>query len=294
MQGCNQYCTFCIVPYTRGLERSRSVEDVVGECRDLAAHGVREVTLLGQIVTSYGRREIPQRQGRSAFVQLLEAVSAVEGLERVRFTAPHPKGYGDDLVEAYGRLERLCPHAHVPVQSGSDRVLRLMHRGYDRARFLGIVGKLRAARPGLGVTTDLIVGFPGETEEDFEQTCELVREVGFDQVYLFKYSPRRGTPAAAMPGAWPAELIEERHQRLLALVNGVAAERYAAYQGKRVAVLAEGPSRRNPVRWEGRTGSNKIVVFEGSERHTGQILDVRIERAGAFTLYGTPAVVNLD
>src|SRR6185369_2896930 len=173
MQGCNQYCTFCIVPYTRGEERSRTIPDIAAECRELVQRGVKEITLLGQIVTSFGKREIGVKDGKSAFVQLLEAVHEIDGLARIRFTSPHPKGYGDDLVEAYGRLPKLCESAHIPVQSGSDRLLKLMHRGYTRERFLSIIEKLRAAQPGIGVTTDVIVGFPGETEADFEETMSL-------------------------------------------------------------------------------------------------------------------------
>src|SRR5262245_43523282 len=196
MQGCNQYCTFCIVPYTRGEERSRTIPDIVAECRQLVSQGVKEITLLGQIVTSYGKRDIPAQDGKSAFVQLIEAVHEIEGLERIRFTSPHPKGYGDDLVEAYGRLPKLVESAHLPVQSGSDRVLKLMHRGYTRARFLEIIRKLRAVKPGIGLTSDIIVGFPGETEEDFEQTMSICREIEFDNAFLFKYSQRKDTPAA--------------------------------------------------------------------------------------------------
>src|SRR3954469_22723938 len=199
MQGCNQYCTFCIVPYTRGEERSRAIADIVAECRELAGRGVKEITLLGQIVTSYGKRAIPAKDGKSAFVQLLEAVHEIQGLERIRFTSPHPKGYGDDLVEAYGQLPKLVESAHLPVQSGSDRMLKLMHRGYTRDKYLGIIDKLRRTKRQIGISTDFIVGFPGETEADFEQTLSLAREVQFDQAYIFKYSPRRDTPAAAMP-----------------------------------------------------------------------------------------------
>jgi len=294
MQGCNQYCTFCIVPYTRGEERSRSISDIVAECRALVAQGCREITLLGQIVTSYGKREIPARDGQSAFVQLLEAVHEIEGLQRIRFTSPHPKGYGDDLVEAYRRLPKLCPSAHIPVQSGSDRVLKLMHRGYTRERFLGIIAKLRAAQPAIGLTTDIIVGFPGETEADFEETLSLVREVEFDNAYLFKYSPRRDTPAAALPDQVPMEVREERHARILALVNSIAETRLARFTGQTVEVLVEGPSRRNPARLEGRTPCNKIVVFEGAPRHIGQLMMLKIQRVGSFTLYGDPAILNLD
>ena len=294
MQGCNQYCTFCIVPYTRGEERSRSIEDVVSECRELVGRGVREITLLGQIVTSFGKRDVPVKDGRSAFVQLLEAVHEIEGLERIRFTSPHPKGYGDDLAEAYGRLPKLVESAHIPVQSGSDRLLKAMHRGYTRERFLGIVAKLRRVKPEMGITTDIIVGFPGETEEDFEQTLSLAREADFDNAFIFKYSPRKDTPAATMPDQLPAEVKDERNQRLLTQLNEQAALRYEALVGRKTEILVEGPSKRNAARMMGRTRCNKIVVFDGSSRHRGQLMDVKITRAGSFTLYGDPAIVNLD
>lgn len=286
MQGCNQYCTFCIVPYTRGEERSRTIADIVAECRQLVERGAKEVTLLGQIVTSYGKREIAVRDGKSAFVQLLEAVHEVEGLERIRFTSPHPKGYGDDLVEAYGRLPKLCESAHLPAQSGSDRILKLMHRGYTRERFMGIVEKLRRVRPRMGITTDIIAGFPGETEEDFEETLSLAREAQFDNGYLFKYSPRKDTPAAALPGQVAQAVKEERNARLLALVNEISARRYGARVGETMEVLVEGPSRRNAARQMGRTRCNRIVVFEGGKERRGELVEMKIERAGAFTLYG--------
>jgi tRNA-2-methylthio-N6-dimethylallyladenosine synthase len=296
MQGCNQYCTFCIVPYTRGEERSRTIPNIVTECRELVAHGVREITLLGQIVTSFGKRDpllITHHSSLSPFVQLLDAVHAIEGLDRIRFTSPHPKGYGDDLVEAYVRLPKLCESAHIPLQSGSDRLLKLMHRGYTRERFLGIIGKLRRAKPGIGITTDIIVGFPGETEDDFEQTLSLAREVQFDNAYIFKYSQRRDTPAAAMPGQVPQEIREERNHRLLDLVNEIAARKYNDFIGRQVEILVEGPSKKNAVRYTGRTRCNRIVLFDGSARHQGQLMNVKIERTGSFTLYGDPAVVNL-
>jgi tRNA-2-methylthio-N6-dimethylallyladenosine synthase len=294
MQGCNQYCTFCIVPYTRGEERSRTIPDILAECRELVSRGVKEITLLGQIVTSFGKREIPTRGGTSAFVQLIEAVHEIEGLERIRFTSPHPKGYGDDLVGAYSRLPKLVESAHLPVQSGSDRALKLMHRGYNRERYLSIVGKLRQARPEIGLTTDFIVGFPGETEVDFEETLSLARQVQFDQAYIFRYSERRDTPAAAMPDQVPQTVREERHQRLLRLINEIAGHRYEALVGRRLQILVEGPSKRNLERLTGRTRCNKIVVFEGANRHKGQVMEVQITRAGSFTLYGDPAVINLD
>lgn len=293
MQGCNQYCTFCIVPYTRGEERSRTIPDIVSECRELVGRGVKEITLLGQIVTSFGKRDLPLKDGKSAFVQLLEAVHEIKGLERIRFTSPHPKGYGDDLVEAYGRLPKLCESAHIPVQSGSNRLLKLMHRGYTRERFLEIIRKLRQVQPGIGLTSDIIVGFPGETEEDFEQTLSLCREVEFDNAFLFKYSPRKDTPAAAMPDQIPQELIEERHARLLDLVNEIGSRKYAMLVERSMQILVEGPSRKNAARLMGRTRCNRIVLFEGSDRHRGQIMDVKVTRAGLFTLYGDPAIVNL-
>jgi tRNA-2-methylthio-N6-dimethylallyladenosine synthase len=325
MQGCNQHCTFCIVPSTRGEERSRTIPDIVAECRELVARGVREITLLGQIVTSYGRRgNIPlaprgttgervgvrgdlenglltpalsslgeEREKKTPFVQLLEAVHEIDGLERIRFTSPHPKGYGDDLIEAYARLPKLCESAHLPLQSGSDRILKLMHRGYTREKFLGIVEKLRRARPGIGITTDIIVGFPGETEEDFELTLSLCREVQFDNAYIFKYSQRRDTPAAGMPDQVPQAIREERNHRLLDLVNEIAARKYDGFIGRQVEILVEGPSKKNAARYTGRTRCNRIVLFDGSARHQGQLMDVKIERTGSFTLYGDPAVVNL-
>jgi tRNA-2-methylthio-N6-dimethylallyladenosine synthase len=292
MQGCNQYCTFCIVPYTRGEERSRTINDVVAECRELVSRGVKEITLLGQIVTSYGKRDVPARDGKSAFVQLLEAVHEIEGLERVRFTSPHPKGYGDDLIDAYARLPKLCESAHIPVQSGSDRILKLMHRGYTRERFLGIIRKLRAARPEIGLGTDIIVGFPGETDEDFEETLSLAREVEFDQAYIFKYSQRRDTPAAEMPNQIPQRVREERNQILLQTINEIAARKYETFVGRQTQILVERPSKKNPARMTGRTRCNRIVVFDGGERHRGQIMDVKITRAGSFTLYGDPAILG--
>jgi tRNA-2-methylthio-N6-dimethylallyladenosine synthase len=293
MQGCNQYCTFCIVPYTRGEERSRTIPDIVAECRELVAGGVKEITLLGQIVTSYGKREVPLLDGKSGFVQLLEAVHELEGLQRIRFTSPHPKGYGDDLVEAYARLPKLVESAHIPLQSGSDRILKLMHRGYTREKFLNLIKKLRAAKPGIGITTDIIVGFPGETEADFEETLSLCREVEFDNAFIFKYSGRRDTPAAAMPDQVPQEIREERNHRLLETINTIGKRKYDSYVGRQMQILVEGPSKKNAARFTGRTRCNKIVLFDGSERHRGGLMDVKITRTGLFTLYGDPAIVNL-
>jgi len=294
MQGCNQYCTFCIVPYTRGEERSRTIEDITAECRELVQRGVKEITLLGQIVTSFGRRDYPVKDGKSAFVQLIEAVHEIEGLDRIRFTSPHPKGYGDDLVEAYGRLPKLVESAHLPLQSGSNDLLKKMHRGYTRERFTEIIAKLRRVNPAMGITTDIIVGFPGETEQDFEETLSMAREIEFDNAYIFKYSQRKDTPAAALEGQLPQEVKEERNARLLNLVNEIAAVHYDKFIGKTTQILVEGPSKKNASRMSGRTRCNKIVVFDGSDRHRGQLMDVRIQRSGSFTLYGDPAIINLD
>ncbi len=286
MQGCDMYCTFCIVPYTRGSERSRPIPEIVDEVRRLVEAGVKEVTLLGQIVTSYGRKE----SGRSAFVKLLRAVHDVPGLERLRFTSPHPKGFGDDLVRAYRELPKLCEHAHLPVQSGSNRILKAMNRGYSREWYLNIVEKLRAARPGIAFSTDIIVGFPGETEEDFQQTVSLMREVDFDQAFIFRYSTRRDTPAAEMPGQLPEELKEARHQALLSLLNERLLQKHQALVGQTVEVLVEGRSEKGGRRMMGRTRTHKIVVFDGSDRHKGELLPVKIEHVTATTLYGDPAI----
>jgi tRNA-2-methylthio-N6-dimethylallyladenosine synthase len=291
MQGCNMHCTFCIVPSTRGAERSRRIEEIVREVEELVARGVKEVTLLGQIVNLYGRHEFESRGGLSPFVQLLEAVHAVEGLRRLRFTSPHPIGFRADLIDAFARLPKLMPHVHLPLQSGSDRMLKAMHRTYTAEKYFALTEKLRAACPHLALTTDLIVGFPGETEEDFAATCDLVRRVGFDNAYVFKYSPRRDTPAAMMEAQVPERVKEERNHALLAIIDGQAHAKCAALVGQRVEVLCEGPSKTNPDTLSGRSPGNKIVIFEGAERHIGEVFDVQIERSSGFSLYGTPAVL---
>ena len=201
MQGCNMKCTFCIVPYTRGGERGRPIPEIVEECRRLADRGVREVTLLGQIVNLYGRHEFPKVDGKSPFVQLLEAVHQVEGIERIRFTSPHPVGYKDDLIEAFTYLPKLASHVHFPMQSGSDRILKAMHRPYKAARFEELTEKIRSARPDMAITTDIIVGFPGEGDAEYQETRDIVQRIGFDNAFVFRYSKRRGTPAAEMEDA---------------------------------------------------------------------------------------------
>jgi tRNA-2-methylthio-N6-dimethylallyladenosine synthase len=291
MQGCNMKCTFCIVPSTRGGERGRPIGEIVEEVRDLVARGVKEVTLLGQIVNLYGRHEFPAADGKSPFVQLLEAVHAVEGLHRIRFTSPHPIGYKRDLIEAFTRLPKLVEHVHLPLQSGSDRILKTMRRAYTAARYLELVDQIRAARPGIAITTDIIVGFPGETEEDYRATRDLVEQVGFDNAFVFKYSRRRDTPAAEMGDQVEERVKEERNLDLLEVVNRSARAKSDALVGSCVEVLCEGPSKTTATRLMGRTRTNKIVVFEGEPRHIGEIFEVRVERSSGFTLYGTPAIL---
>ena len=292
MQGCNMHCAFCIVPQTRGSERGRPIAEIVSEVRSLAERGVKEVTLLGQIVNLYGRHEFPKVDGKSPFVQLLEAVCAVDGIERVRFTSPHPIGYRDDLIEAFSRLPKLVEHVHLPLQSGSDRILKIMRRGYTAEKFQKLAERIRAARPGMAITSDIIVGFPGETDEDFQKTRDLCEAVSFDNAFVFRYSPRQNTPAATMEAQISEELKEARNQELLEVVNRHVAAKLDALIGTEVEILCEGQSRHNTERLSGRTRTNKIVVFEGAPRHIGQIFPVKITRASGSTLYGDPAILE--
>ena len=294
MQGCNMRCTFCIVPQTRGVERSRSIDEIVRELRDLVAHGVKEVTLLGQIVNLYGRHEFPKRDGKSPFVQLLEAVNQIEGLERLRFTSPHPIGFRDDLIDAIARLPKVAEHIHLPMQSGSNRILKAMRRAYTAQQYVDLVRRIRHAREGIAITTDIIVGFPGETEEDYKQTRNLVDELQFDNAFIFRYSPRRHTPAAEMPDQIDEHIKEGRNQDLLQVVNKSTRRRGERLVGRVVQVLCEGPSKTNPTRLMGRTRTNKIVVFEGNEKLIGEIVDVHVQRANGFSLYGTPLLKDPD
>jgi tRNA-2-methylthio-N6-dimethylallyladenosine synthase len=300
MQGCNMRCTFCIVPQTRGTERSRSIDEIVGEVRDLVARGVKEVTLLGQIVNLYGRHEFPKRDGKSPFVQLLRAVHEVDGLQRLRFTSPHPIGFRDDLIDALERLPKLVEHVHLPLQSGSNKILRAMHRAYTAEKYVDLVRRIRQARDGIAITTDVIVGFPSETEIDYKQTRDLVEEIQFDNAFVFRYSPRRDTPAAEMPDQIDERIKEERNQDLLRIVNESTRRAGERLVGCNVEVLCEGPSKTNPARLMGRTRTNKIVVFppsrglrragEDSDELVGGLVDVQIEQANGFSLYGTPVL----
>jgi tRNA-2-methylthio-N6-dimethylallyladenosine synthase len=306
MQGCNMHCTFCIVPHTRGAERSRGTAEIVSEVRVLVTHGVKEVTLLGQIVNLYGRHEFPAvaavcdrrddadpavtdlRYTKSPFVQLLEAVSAIDGLERLRFTSPHPIGFRDDLIEAIAYLPKLAEHVHLPLQSGSNRILKAMHRAYTAEKYVQLVDKIRAARPGIALTTDIIVGFPGETDSDYKATRDLVEHLQFDNAFVFRYSPRRVTPAATMQDQIDETVKEARNQDLLGIVNASTRRANEKLVGTRVEVLCEGASKTNAARLMGRTRTNKIVVFEAARDRSGEIFDVAIERANGFSLYGRP------
>jgi len=288
-QGCNMDCSFCIVPKTRGDERSRPMDEIVRECEQLAERGVREVTLLGQIVTSYGRRDYPHTGGVTPFVQLLERVNAIPGLARIRFTSPHPRGFKADLIAAYGRLEKLCEYVHLPLQSGSNRILQAMNRPYTRERYRQIVADLRAVRPGMYFSTDVIVGFPGETDEDFAQTREVFEACNYDMAYIFKYSIRTGTPAATLEAQVPAAVKEERNQVLLDLLAANSGRRNAALVGTTEEVLVEGRDRKGR-RYTGRTRGNRIVHFDATERLVGQLVPVKIERFSTAVLYGSLAL----
>jgi tRNA-2-methylthio-N6-dimethylallyladenosine synthase len=290
MQGCNMHCTFCIVPRTRGDERSRSIEEIVREVRELVARGVKEVTLLGQIVNLYGRHEFATVAHKSPFVQLLEAVHEIDGLERLRFTSPHPIGFRDDLIRALAELTKLVEHVHLPLQSGSNRILKAMHRPYTAEKYRSLVERIRHARDEMAITTDVIVGFPGENDEDYARTRDLVEQVQFDNAFIFRYSPRTGTPAAAMIPQVDERVKEARNQDLLRVVDASAHRANERLVGREVEILCEGPSRTNSARLMGRTRGNKIVVFEGRPQHVGQIFPVSVTQANGFSLYGTPVV----
>ncbi len=288
-QGCDMNCSFCIVPKVRGDERSRPADEIVAECRELVDRGVREITLLGQIVTSYGRRadgaSRSDPDGVSPFVRLLERIHEIDGLARIRFTSPHPRGFRADLVAAFGRLPKLCEYVHLPLQSGSDRILRAMNRPYTRARYLEIAAALRGAQPGMVFSTDIIVGFPGETEDDFAETCAAFDAVDYDMAYIFKYSIRTGTPAATLPGQVPEEVKEQRNQELLRRLEANSRRRNAALIGSAPEVLVEGPDRKG-LRYTGRTRANRTVHFAGTPELIGSLVPVRISRATASALYG--------
>lgn len=287
MQGCNMNCTFCIVPKTRGKERCRPIESIVNEVIGLVENGTKEVTLLGQIVNSYGRREIPFVKGKSPFVQLLEKLNDIDGLERIRFTSPHPRGFKQDLIEAYRDLPKLCEYIHLPMQSGSTRILKEMNRPYSRERFKQLVDDLRAMVPDMYFSTDIIVGFPGETEDDFELTRSLFEEIGFDMAFIFKYSTRTGTPAAILEDQIPAEVKEERNQILLDILEQSSLRRNQTLLGTVQDILVEGPARKGENMYVGRNRGYRKVIFPGNDRLIGELVPVKIEDATVTTLTGS-------
>ncbi len=286
--GCNSVCSYCIVPSTRGREVSRPAGELVDEVTRLAEDGVREVTLLGQNVNSYGR-DLPREQ-RLTFAQLLARVDAVSGIERIRYTSPHPKDMREDVIRAHAELPTLCEHIHLPLQSGSSPVLKRMRRTYSRERYLDRVALIREHVPDCALTTDMIVGFPGETEADFVQTLEVAEEVGYDGAFTFIYSPRRGTEAAAMPDQLPHELKVERLERLVGVIQRRALERAQRFVGRNVEVLVEGPSRTDPSRLRGRSRHNKVVNFDGLAA-PGELVEVQITSATSQTLSGETSLV---
>lgn len=284
MYGCNNFCSYCIVPYTRGRERSRRPEDIVSEVRRLTLDGVKEVTLLGQNVNSYKGQSA---SGEAAdFTDLIYMLAEIEGLERIRFMTSHPKDLSDKLIEAFRTCDKLCKYIHLPVQAGSDKVLKEMNRKYTGQSYLELVDKLRRACPDIAISTDIIVGFPGETESDFEDTLNLVRKVGYDSAFTFLYSVRQGTPAAAREDQVPEEVKHERFNRLVEEINSSSAEKNKAYIGRVEKVLVDGVSRNRDNAYEGRTDSFKLVNFEGPEGLEGQIVPVRITGANTFSLVG--------
>ncbi|MBL4575858.1 MAG: tRNA (N6-isopentenyl adenosine(37)-C2)-methylthiotransferase MiaB [Opitutaceae bacterium] len=293
MQGCNMNCAFCIVPTTRGSERARPLEQIVEEIEELVENGTKEVTLLGQIVTSYGRREIPFKNGKSPFVQLVERVNDIRGIERIRFTSPHPRGFKQDLVEAFRDVPKLCEYVHLPIQSGSNAILKAMNRPYSRERYLEIIDSLRKVVPDMYFSTDVIVGFPGETEEDFEQTRELFEHVGYDMAYIFKYSIRSGTVAAEMKDQLSTEDKERRNQVLLDILHKDSLARNESLVGGVEEVLVEGPSKKGEL-FVGRTRGNRVVHFAADERLIGELAQVKVERATISALYGDLVLAGVE
>ena len=286
MQGCNMKCSYCIVPKTRGAERARPMNEIVDEIRGLADKGTKEVTLLGQIVNQYAVREFPFVDKKSPFVQLLEKVNAIEGIERIRFTSPHPVGFKDDLIECYQRLPKLCEYLHFPMQSGSNGILKAMRRPYSIEKFRQIIDKLRAIRPDIYISTDIIVGFPGETDADFEATRSAFESIGFDMAYIFKYSVRPGTTAEPEGDPISKETKEERNQVLLDILSRSSLARNQSLVGTTQEVLLEGKAKRGDNMFIGRTRGYRKVIVPASERLVGELVDVHITDATVSSLNG--------
>ncbi|MEA3290908.1 MAG: tRNA (N6-isopentenyl adenosine(37)-C2)-methylthiotransferase MiaB [Pseudomonadota bacterium] len=288
MEGCDKYCSFCVVPYTRGAEISRPFDDVITEVWELAGQGVREVTLLGQNVNAYRGRT--HDGGSMGFADLLRYTAAVGGIDRVRYTTSHPLDFSDELIQVYSEIPELVSHLHLPVQSGSDRVLKLMKRGYTAADYVDLVVRIRAARPNLALSSDFIVGFPGESDADFLATMGLIKRVGFDQSFSFLYSARPGTPAAELPDDVPLEVKKRRLESLQLRINEMASAISTAMVGGVRQVLVDGPSRKNPAQLAGRTGNNRVVNFDGLPEWIGEFVDVEITEALPNSLRGIVAV----
>lgn len=292
MYGCNNFCTYCIVPYTRGRERSRRPVEIINEVRELAADGVKEITLLGQNVNSYkGRGNVLNTDSSKAaadldFAGLVYKLNEIEGIERIRFMTSHPKDLSDRLIQAFVDCTKLCRHIHLPVQSGSTGILEKMNRKYTREGYLDLIEKLRNAAPDIAITTDIIVGFPGESESDFEDTLDLVERVRYDSAFTFLYSVRKGTPAEKYEDQIPEEIKHHRFNRLVESVNRISAEKNREFIGRIEDVLVEGPSKTNPKTLTGRTGGHKLVNFKGSNELIGRIVKVRITGCNTFSLVG--------
>ncbi len=284
MFGCNNFCSYCIVPYVRGRERSRRPEDILEEIRRDVSDGVVEVMLLGQNVNSYGKNlDEPM-----SFARLLQEIEAIDGLERIRFMTSHPKDLSDELIEVMGSSKKICPHLHLPLQSGSSRILKKMNRKYTKEDYLALVDKIRAACPDISLTTDIIVGFPGETEEDFEETMDVVEKVRFDSAFTFIYSKRNGTPAAAMPDQVPADVIKDRFDRLLAKVQSIASVVCARHEGQVMDVLVEQLNHQEAGLVTGRLGNNTVVHFPGDASMIGKIVPVYLKSCKGFYYIGEP------
>lgn len=280
--GCNNFCSYCIVPHVRGRERSRIMDDILNEIKVLAKDGCKEITLLGQNVNSYGN----DLGEKDLFAKLLHAIDKIDGIERVRFMTSHPKDLSDSLIEAMKNCKKVCNHLHLPFQSGSTSILEKMNRKYTKEQYLSLVSKIKDAIPDIALTTDIIVGFPGETEEDFEHTLDIVKKVGFNAAYMFIYSPRKGTPAAKLEQTTPSDVISRRFRRLLDIQNDIGAELAKTTEGKTLEVLVDGPSKQNPKMLSGRTRSNWLVNFEAEGVKKGDTVLVEIIRARAFWLEG--------
>lgn len=288
MFGCNNFCSYCIVPYVRGRERSREPKEIIREIEQLVADGVVEVMLLGQNVNSYGKN----LKEPVTFAQLLEEVEKIEGLERIRFMTSHPKDLSDELIEVMGRSKKICKHLHLPLQSGSSRILKIMNRRYDKEHYLELVDKIRAAVPDIALTTDIIVGFPGETEEDFEETMDVVRKVRYDSAFTFIYSKRTGTPAASMEEQVPEDVIKARFDRLLKEVQKISAEKAGALTGQTLPVLIEEQNEQDASLVTGRLSNNSVVHLPGTADMIGKILDVKLTECRGFYYLGERADGN--